>query len=79
MLNKNTCSVTVLSYAPSKQAHAPFPCIVPVFYHERAVRVNDSNYVSMHVMSIAILHAVIRYKRRAALVIIEEMQLFPNS
>lgn len=79
MLNKNTCSVPALSCASSKQVDAPLPCIVPVFYHKRAVRVNDSNYVSLHVMSIAILHAVIRYKCRAVLVIIEEMQLFPNS
>ena len=40
MLNKNTCSVPTLSYASSKQMDAPLHCIVPVFYHERAVRVN---------------------------------------
>ena len=42
----------------------------------RASAVNDSNDVALQVMNIAVFHAVILYKRRSRLCIIEEMQLF---
>ena len=51
-------------------------CIVPVFYCKHTRAVNDSDDVSLQIMNIAILHAVILYKCRSRLGIIEKMQRF---
>ena len=52
------------------------PRTVSVFYHEITGYVNDSDDVALQVMNIVVFHAVILYKRRSRLRIIEEMQLF---
>ena len=52
------------------------PRTVSVFYHEIAGCVKDPDNIALQTMNIAVFYAVILYKRRSRLRIIEEMQIF---